>query len=131
MNVKKSVTLRGNLKDGKLIYRPYPSNEFIDVYSSLAIGSIISSSKIDIDTSLTISCNFIKSQKFNENYQVISYEQPLQSFQVNSKKLQLRNYPITWFSINSVSEELQFSFTDFDGNKSKSDIKVLLTVYFF
>jgi len=128
--VKKSVQIKGSLKTGRLIYKPYPTNEFIESFRLLAIGSVSFVSNEQFESSLTVSCNFIKSQSYNKDYKIISYQQPLQSFLVNNRKLQVKNFDLVWFLINSVSEELVFTFENFEQQIMAKDIDVTLTLYF-
>jgi len=128
--VSKSVLIKGSLKSGKLKYKPYPTNEFIENYRSISIGSVSFISNEQIDTVFHISCNFIKAQKYDADFQVVSYEQPLQNFLVNNKKNQSKVFNLIWFPINSVSEDLIFTFQDFQGNLANNDIEVAITVFF-
>jgi len=130
--IQKSVQIKGNLKinQGILKYKPYPSREFNNTYKLIAIDNAAYFSNEPVNTVCTLTCNFVKSQAYNTNYQISSYEQPLQSFVINTnKKFQLKNFTIAWFVINSVSEELVFTFRDFDTNLLDKDIDVSLTFF--
>jgi len=72
----KSVQLYGTLKNG-LSYKPYPVNEFSVSDWYIAIESATFESDIDVTEILNITCNFVTAQKYNENSQVETYEQPL------------------------------------------------------
>jgi len=130
--VRKSVQIKGNLKinNGTLTYKPYPSREFNDTYKLIAIDSVGYISNENVNTICTLSCSFVKSQAYNTNFQISSYEQPLQSFVVNTtKKFQLKNYGLIWFPVNSVTEELIFSIRDFQGRLLDKDIDISVTLF--
>ena len=97
--VRKSIILGSNLKQGQLNYKPCPSNE-LQNFTCLSIGSVSTVTKEDVDISCTISCNFITSQRFNENSQIETFEMPLQSFLINSKK-------IMKISMNFINKKLK------------------------
>ena len=129
--VYKSVSIKGNLKkSGKLFYRPCPNNELRNTLSCLSIASIAFIAKKEIETPCFITCNFVKSQKFDENSRIESYENTLQSFLINNQKYQLTRYNFSWFKFNSLSEELVFSFKNFEDDLLKDDVDVTLTVNF-
>lgn len=125
--VRKSIILRSNLKKGQLNYKPCPSNE-LQNFTCLSIGSVSTITKEEVDISCTISCNFITSQRFNENSQIETFEMPLQSFLINAKKYQLSRFNFAWFSFNSRSELLIFTFKDSDQKLIKKDIDITLIV---
>lgn len=129
--VKKCVQIKANLSTETLTYKPYPSNEFNNSYKFIAIESVAYYANEDIDNICTLSCNFVKSQAYNERNEVSSFEQPLKSFLINSRKFQQKNFNIVWYLINSVSEELKFTVRNFRGQKVEKNVEVAITVAFF
>jgi len=129
--VRKSVQIKANLKTETLIYKPYPSTEFNNTYKFIAIESVAYYANEEIDNVCTLSCNFVKSQGYNERNEVSSFEQPLKSFLINSnKKFQQKNFNIIWYVINSVSEDLKFTVRNFKGQKFDKNVDVAITVAF-
>jgi len=131
MEVLKSFIINGNLQDGKLLYKPYPSDEFSTLkYISISSVAYQVKSEVPIQNVCSISCNFVKAKRFDKDFKVVSYEQPMQSFLINnSKTLQLTRYNFAWFRFNSISEELIFSFRDFKNKLFTSNTDISLTVY--
>lgn len=130
-NVRKSVQIQTKSANGKFVYKPYPSNELKNNYKLMAVSSISLTSESPINTVLTISSNFVKSERFDLNSQVISYELPLQSFAVKTNNnLVFQQFGLTWFPLNSASEELIFTLRDFENKTLAIKINATLTVYF-
>ena len=84
MNVSKSVCVKGNLKDGNLIYTCYPINEFAQGKWKLAIQAVIFDSSEAISKTCVISSNFITSQRRNARGEVQVYWEPLNVFHLKS-----------------------------------------------
>ena len=73
----KSVLLIGKVSSA-LIYRLCPSTEFSEGVWNLCLSSIAySCTTPNIEELCSISCNMVKSQRFNQEFIVESYEQPL------------------------------------------------------
>jgi len=129
MFIVKSVAIRGNLKKGKLSYKPFPAQEFFQL-KWISIGSIAFIAKDQVNTVCTISCNFVKSQCFDSESRPQSYEEPLQSFLISNKNYQLNRYSFNWFLMNSITEELIFTIRNFENQKVSDDIDVVVIVNF-
>ena len=132
--VLKSVLLNGNIKEGKLSYRPI-GNEFSTNYNLIAIGNVFLKPNEPINIGVSISCNYVTNEKFNPNPILCTYEDSLQVLKVKFAKsdegpIVCRFTPI-WFRINSLSEELQFTFRNLETlQEVKSDILVTMTIFF-
>ena len=84
MNVQKSITVMGNLKDGKLIYTCYPINEFSSAKWKLAIQGVVFDSTEAISKTCVITCNFVSNQKRSSSGEVSVYQQPLNAFHLKT-----------------------------------------------
>jgi len=127
--VRKSIQIKANLSSQRLSYKPYPSTEFNNTFKFIAIESIAYFTNEEIDTVCTLSCNFVKSQAYNDRDQITSYEQPLKSFVINvAKKHQVRNFSLIWFVINSISEDLILSVQNFDKTIMKNNVDISVTI---
>jgi len=130
MECFKSVQLKGNLLEGELIYKPFPANEFRGGLKQISISNVAFNVKEDTEhTVCTLSCNFVKFQKYNEASQVVSYQAPLQRFIIN-KKYDLKLLQPIWLPINSVSEELKICVSDFEEKIVVKNIDISVTVNF-
>lgn len=132
-HVSKSVQIKANLSREKLKYRPFPTNEFSDIYSQIAVNNVTFYCQKNLNTICTISCNLIKSQKFTKSYEIESYELPLQSFEL--KTIETGSYKCirfnpNWFSINSLAEELIFSIKKFDETEFNENCDFMLNIHF-
>ena len=84
MNVLKSVSLSGNLKDGKILYTCYPNNEFSQQKWKLAIQAVVFDSSEVISKTCLITCNFVTNKKRSANGDVTIYQQPLNLFHLKT-----------------------------------------------
>jgi hypothetical protein len=74
----KSVILSGNLKDKNSVkYQLCPSTEFSEGLWNISVASIAYTCRErNVKELCKVSCNLVKSQKFNNNQEVQSYQQP-------------------------------------------------------
>lgn len=76
------------------------------------------------------SCNFVKSQEFDDNSQLQSVQVPLQSFSINKSKYQLTRFNPIWFKINALTDILQFNIVDINNQEISNDFDFVVTVNF-
>ena len=130
MESRKSVQLKANLLQGELSYKPFPPNEFRDTYKQISVSNVAFNVKENVEQTIcTLSCNFVKFQKYNADSEIVSYQVPLQRFIIN-KKLDLKALQPMWFPINSVSEELKFCVSDTEDLRLKKNIDLSIIVNF-
>ena len=84
MNISKSVSVKGNLKNGKLVYTCYPTNEFSSGKWKLAIQSVVFDSAQTIASTCMITSNFSSSQKRSGTGEVTVYQEPLNTFHLKT-----------------------------------------------
>ena len=84
MNIHKSVSVNGNLKNGKLVYTCYPINEFSSGKWKLAIEAVDFDSSETISKTCMITSNFVLSRKRSPSGEVNVYQQPLNTFHLKS-----------------------------------------------
>ena len=83
----KSVIVSGNLKDSKLTYKLCPVTEFSDGVWNIAIRCVsYNCQNQNFKENCKISCNLSKAQKFNNSFEVESYEQPFGLFLLEEGK---------------------------------------------
>jgi len=115
MQAHKSVCLKGNLKNGPVIYRTYPVNEFSTGKWSLAVSSITYDSEIAFSTTCAITSNFSTSQKRTSKGEVKIYQMPLAVFHLKTTAATPRSifrFTPTYFPMNTIGDELRMSLTD-------------------
>lgn len=87
----KSVIVNGNLKSG-LTYNLCPISEFSEGAWNICVSAIAFSFKIQNFNELCdISCNLVKSQKFNASYEVERYNQSLNIFHLKCSENEKKN----------------------------------------
>jgi len=129
--VLKSVRITGNLKNDDFIFRPFPSDE-LNHYRFVSVNSVSWLSKENINEVFTVTCNVIKSQKYSSGFgEIITEEHPLVSFQLKGQanSSNCERFSLSWFTINSLSDKLQFSFKNFNEENVRKDCKIALVVY--
>ena len=83
----KSIIISGNLQNDDLVYKLCPSTEFSEgVWNIAVIGISYSCDIRDVEELCEISCNIVKAQKYNNSFEVQSYNQPFAIFLLESKK---------------------------------------------
>ena len=83
----KSVITTGNLKENKLIYKLCPVTEFSDGVWNVAVKSISYVCQTEnLKEICKITSNLSKAQKFNNSFEVESYEQPFGIFLLEEGK---------------------------------------------
>ena len=86
----KSVVIYGNLQNDNLTYKLCPSSEFSEGVWNICISSLGYICKTNVNELCEVSCNLVKSQKYNNNFEVESYDEPFTLFllesSANSKK---------------------------------------------
>ena len=105
----KSVIISGNLNDS-VVYKLCPITEFSEGVWTLTLLSIGYSYNVaNFNSVCSLSCNLITSSKFNSNFEVELYEQPLGMFILKSGPPTTIKFEKTWFYINALSNELKIS----------------------
>ena len=86
MSAIKSVLLKGNFKENQLTYHPCPSSEFSSGAWNLCVNSIsYKCNNQNFKSHCSISCNFVRGQKFSENQDsVLTYQLPLHLFLIET-----------------------------------------------
>ena len=118
--VSKSIVLKANLQNEKLVYRPI-EDEFRRRFSYIAINGVSYKCATRVNSAIVITCNHVTGRKFNdEQKRVENYEVPLTTFQLKSSTvadhLSVSRITPVWYNINTLSELLQFSFTNMETN---------------
>ena len=90
MKVTKSIIVKGNLRNGKLVYTCYPINEFGQGKWKLAIQSIVFDSTETISTTCLITSNFVTSKRRAPDGDINSYQQPLNTFHLKTTSTAIR-----------------------------------------
>lgn len=102
----KTFQLNGKLSEGALKYRPL-KNEFQTNDWNIKILSVafISQTNEEINEVITISCNFVTGEMYSASEELITYEQPVQMFQLKltqtNKKTAFRNQFYKTFTLIS------------------------------
>jgi hypothetical protein len=82
----KSVIISGNLNK-KLFYKLCPNNEFSDGYWNISINTVAYSCRIaNFNVLCELTCNLVRGQKYNDSFQVESYDHPLAIFLLETTK---------------------------------------------
>ena len=116
--VSKSIILKANLQSEKLVYRPV-EEEFQRRFSYIAINGVSYKNATRVNSALALSCNHVTGRKFNnEQKRIEIYEVPLTTFQLKSSSaadnLTVSRITPVWYNINTLSELLEFSFTNME-----------------
>ena len=135
--VSKSVLLKANLQSEKLVYRAI-EDEFQRRLSHIAISAVSYKYASRVNSAIAVSCNHVTARKFNnEQKRIENYEVPLTTFQLKSSNvadsLTVTRITPVWYNINTLSEMLEFSFTNIETNQPFVPIGeclVMLTVVF-
>jgi hypothetical protein len=123
----KSVLIKGKIKD-KLVYDLCPSTEFSEGIWNLCLVSLSYSTNINenIKDIFSISCNVAKSQKFTATKEIETYNQPLNSFLLDSSlKKNTIYFNTQWFHINALSNQVKFCIK----NETTEEILFESTIY--
>jgi hypothetical protein len=82
----KSVLLHGNLnRQNSIKYQMCPSTEFSEGVWNISIASIgFSCLERNVNELSCVSCNLVKSQKFNTNQEIENYQQPFGIFKIET-----------------------------------------------
>ena len=79
----KSVVISGNLLNNLLTYELCPASEFSDGVWNLCNSSISYYCKAaNVNEICQISCNLVKSQRYNKSFEVETYDQPFNVFKI-------------------------------------------------
>jgi hypothetical protein len=127
----KSALLQGPIKK-KLVYQLCPSTEFSEGVWNLSIASVSYSTNNPDDKKdiFSISCNVVKSQKLSSSNEIENYNQPLNTFLIETKKKQTIYFNAHWFRINAISNELKFTIKNETNSTIEYDGLVYLHVLF-
>ena len=127
----KSVIISGNLNNS-VVYKLCPITEFSEGIWNLTLLSVGYSCNVpNFNSVCSLSCNLITSSKFNSNFEVELYEQPLGMFLIKSGPPATINFEKTWFHINTLSNELKISIkNERNREKLKVDCDMYIQVLF-
>lgn len=111
MSVIKTVSIKGNLLKQPFRYSLCPPEEFSFGLWSIAISSIAysASQATNIFISCEVSSNFVVAEKFNEQREVETYEQPLASFMIDTTKIKLRTQIFSIMNLQQIGMFLVLS----------------------
>ena len=120
----KSVLIKGILnsvnESDKLLYKLCPITEFSDGHWNLCVVSLFYNCRTtNIKDYFSVSCNLVKAQKFSNENEVESYQEPLVTFYLESTATNSKKniyFDKNWFHINSLSNELTFTLTNETNN---------------
>jgi len=115
MQTDKSICLKGNVKNGPLIYRPYPVNEFATGKWSIAVSSVTFESQVVLSTTCAITSNFSTSQKRTNKGEVKIYQMPLAIFHLKTSATSPRSifrFTPIFYPMNTICDELRMSLID-------------------
>jgi hypothetical protein len=130
----KTVTMTGNFSEDFLEYIPYPQGEFSRGRWNLSVGQIIidsTSSTLQNDTVIGISCNFVKNDVYNSSNEIVSEYSPLKIFLVKKKALYQKEFDQTWILTNNCSDSFRIFPVDLEKKtKVKIDCKVTIQILF-
>jgi hypothetical protein len=128
----KSIILSGNLNTkNTLSYKLCPnSSEFAQGLWNISISSIsFSCRERNISEVCQISCNFVKSQRYNKTNEIESYEEPLCMFFLESKQKTIY-FDKIWFKLQSDSNILNFHVSKMDETLININCDVSVLVLF-
>ena len=111
----KSIILSGNLNQN-LKYQLCPVTEFSEGVWNITVCSIGYSCVENFFEHCEISCNLSKAQKFNEAFQVETYNQPFGLFLLHNGKRTIY-FDKNWLYLNSHSNELQIFISKVNSNE--------------
>ena len=135
----KSIQVRGTLAE-KLVYKPYPKDQFKLYNWYVKVLSVAFDSRVDTNLMCNITCNYVTAEEY------ISFKSPEQSVQslVESREQVLQSFKLItkandggvvrftnseWFFMNERPSKLIFHFQNLKTNKPlQSDINVYVTV---
>ena len=113
----KSIILSGNLNQN-LKYQLCPVTEVSEGVWNITVCSIGYSCDIEnFSEHCEISCNLSKAQKFNETFEVQTYNQPFGVFLLQKGK-GTAYFNKNWLYVNSYSNELQIFICKVNSNES-------------
>ena len=105
----KSIILSGSI-NSNLCYKLCPSTEFSEGVWNISISSVAYRCKApNVNEISEISCNLVKSQKLNSNYEVESYDQPFGLLLIKSSD----SKKIVNFGIVLMKSKNMFAFNFF------------------
>jgi len=108
----KTICVKGRLSSGVLKYRPI-GREFQNNNWYLKLNSVAIQTTDAFYEIVTVTCNFVTSEKYSDENKVETYEMPLQMWHfklaANEKNTLRFNDPLC-FKINSPSSVLEFKF---------------------
>jgi hypothetical protein len=108
----KSVIISGNLnRKNSIVYKFCPnSGEFSQGLWNIAIPSISFTCNVpNVKEICQFSCNLVKSQRWNSDNEIESYEEPFGMFLLQTGT-KIVNFEKHWFKPNSNSNELIINF---------------------
>ena len=124
----KSIQVRGTLAE-KLVYKPYPKDQFKLYNWYVKVLSVAFDSRVDTNLMCNITCNYVTAEEY---ISFKSPEQSVQSFKLITKANDggvVRFTNSEWFFMNERPSELIFHFQNLKTNKPlQSDINVYVTV---
>jgi hypothetical protein len=126
--------VRANLQTSELKYKLVRPTEFGVGIWNVSLASVTYEGNINLNFQAYITCNVVTSKTYNENFELIDYEQPLATFYVDLNqrvtKKQVQFSPM-WFPINSPHEDIIFKVWNLSTNLPVSgNFEVILNVLF-
>jgi len=101
MKTTKTVSISGNLLKKPLKYILCPSEEFASGVWKVGISTIsYTSAFTNIFVCCEISCNFVVAEKYNEDHEVETYEQPLVTIIMDTTKMKIRSHSLSTLNCN-------------------------------
>jgi hypothetical protein len=130
-SVTKSVIISGNLnRNQPLTYKLCPnSTEFSQGLWNVSIPSIsYTCHQRNVNELCQISCNFVKSQRWNQN-EIETYQQPFGVFVLETLTKTI-SFDQKWFKLKSDTNELIVSLTNMNEDVVNIDCFVAVLVMF-
>jgi hypothetical protein len=128
----KSVIISGNLNvKNSISYKLCPnSTEFGQGLWNVSIPSISFSCNVpNVREVCQLSCNLVKSQRWNRTNEIESYQQPFGMFILNTASKTVY-FDKVWFKINTYSSEFIISVTNINDDDLNFDCFVSVHVLF-
>jgi hypothetical protein len=128
----KSVIISGNLNQtNSLTYKLCPnSTEFSQGLWNVSIPSIsFSCSTVNVKELCQFSCNFVKSQRWSQNNEIETYEQPFGMFLLETGT-KTKLFEKVWFKLNTDSNELKIHIKNMNEDGVNLDCFIYVLVLF-
>jgi hypothetical protein len=111
-----TINLSGKLTS--LTYMMYPSNELSQGLWNLSLYEVVVNTiGWEGNFAVGISCNLVRSLKYNKNNEAESCNPILATFVIKSNAITKYSFDSAWTLINSVEESLKIHFIDLETQK--------------